>query len=62
MLMMAARPSDVVGRHVYKGVCEMEAVLKCSENDVVDAYWSMLSALSRMVKLNLPSKVTIDKN
>ena len=36
----------------------MEAVLKRSENDVVEAYWSMLSALSRTVKLKLASKLT----
>ena len=36
----------------------MEAVLKRNENDVVEAYWSMLSALSRTVKLKLVSRLT----
>lgn len=36
----------------------MEAVLKRSENDIVEAYWNMLSTLSRTVKLKLASKLT----
>lgn len=36
----------------------MEAVLKHSDNDIVEAYWNMLSALSRTVKLKLASKLT----
>ena len=36
----------------------MEAVLKRNDNDIVEAYWSMLSALSRTVKLKLASRLT----
>ena len=36
----------------------MEAVLKRSDNDIVEAYWNMLSALSRTVKLKLASRLT----
>ena len=36
----------------------MEAVLKRSDNDIVEAYWNMLSTLSRTVKLKLASKLT----
>ena len=36
----------------------MEAVLTRSEHDVVEAYWKMLSTLSRTVKLSLASKLT----
>lgn len=36
----------------------MEAVLKRNENDIVEAYWKMLSALSRTVKLKLASRLT----
>ena len=36
----------------------MEAVLTKPENDIVEAYWRMLSKLSRTVKLSLASKLT----
>lgn len=36
----------------------MEAVLKRNDNDIVDAYWNMLSSLSRTVKLRLATKLT----
>ena len=36
----------------------MEAVLTKPENDTVEAYWKMLSTLSRTVKLSLASKLT----
>ena len=36
----------------------MEAVLTRPENDTVEAYWKMLSTLSRTVKLSLASKLT----
>lgn len=36
----------------------MEAVLKRSDNDIVEAYWNMLSTLSRTVKLKLASRLT----
>ena len=36
----------------------MEAVLTKPENDTVEAYWRMLSKLSRTVKLSLASKLT----
>lgn len=36
----------------------MEAVLKRNDNDIVEAYWNMLSALSRTVKLKLATKLT----
>jgi hypothetical protein len=36
----------------------MEAVLTRPENDTVEAYWKMLSTLSRTVKLCLASKLT----
>ena len=36
----------------------MEAVLKRNDNDIVEAYWKMLSALSRTVKLKLASRLT----
>ena len=36
----------------------MEAVLKRSDNDIVEAYWKMLSELSRTVKLKLASRLT----
>jgi len=32
--------------------------LKRSDNDIVEAYWKMLSALSRTVKLKLASRLT----
>ena len=36
----------------------MEAILKRSDNDIVEAYWNMLSALSRTVKLKLATRLT----
>jgi hypothetical protein len=36
----------------------MEAVLKRSDNDIVEAYWNMLSSLSRTVKLKLATMLT----
>ena len=36
----------------------MEAVLTRPEKDIVEAYWKMLSTLSRTVKLSLASKLT----
>ena len=36
----------------------MEAVLKRSDNDIVEVYWNMLSTLSRTVKQKLASRLT----
>ena len=36
----------------------MDAVLNRSDNDIVESYWKMLSALSRTVKLKLASRLT----
>ena len=45
---------------VYKmiGGFGMEAVLKRNDNEIVETYWKMLSALSRTVKLKLASRLT----
>ncbi len=36
----------------------MDVVLSRSDNDIVETYWKMLSALSRTVKLKLASRLT----
>ena len=36
----------------------MDAVLNRSDNDIVESYWKMLSALNRTVKLKLASRLT----
>lgn len=36
----------------------MEAVLKRSDNDIVETYWKMLSSLSKTAKLKLASMLT----
>jgi len=36
----------------------MDAVLNRSDNDIVESYWKMLSALSRTVKLKLATRLT----
>ena len=36
----------------------MDVVINRNENDIVETYWSMLSALSRTVKLKLASRLT----
>lgn len=36
----------------------MDAGLNRSDNDIVESYWKMLSALSRMVKLKLATRLT----
>lgn len=36
----------------------MEAVLKRNDNDIVETYWNMLSALSKTVKLKLAARLT----